>query len=282
MNCEQWLPRIEEYVDGELDDSSVKRLRSHLALCPDCSNEYKQLRMEQELYQSYVRDVDVTPALWATVQARIQQDGAGPSILDRLRRLGSAFTSGPRLSPVYAMLLVILAVAVTVIVMRRSGNNNRRDAGIVAKETPAPTPSPTSTPLSGGGQEVPSPKPESPARDNDTVKDQLAKNEIKRPEKPAAKPAAKPAPITAEQAIREAEQKYVAAIAILSRDANKHRSELDPAVAAKFEATLASLDFTIKETRRAVHEHPGDPVAAQYMMAAYSEKLDVLREMAGQ
>lgn len=280
MNCEKWLPRIEEYVDGELDESSVKRLRSHLALCPHCSNEYKQLRKEQELYQSYVRDVDVTPALWATVQARIQQDGAGPTILDRLRRLGSAFTSGPRLSPVYAMLLVIMAVAVTVIVMRRSANHGDR-GDLVANGTPMPTPSATSTPLPGG-QVVPSPKPESPARDNDTVKDQLAKNDIKRPEKPAAKPAAKPAPITAEQAIREAEQKYVAAIAILSRDANKHRSELDPAVAAKFEATLASLDFTIKETRRAVHEHPGDPVAAQYMMAAYSEKLDVLREMAGQ
>jgi len=92
----------------------------------------------------------------------------------------------------------------------------------------------------------------------------------------------KPAPLTAEQAVREAEQKYVAAIAILSRDVNKHRSELDPAIAAKFEATLASIDFTIRETKRAVREHPGDPVAAQYMLAAYSEKLDVLREMAGQ
>jgi len=94
--------------------------------------------------------------------------------------------------------------------------------------------------------------------------------------------AAEPAPLTAEQAVREAEQKYVAAIAILSRDVSKHRSELDPAIAAKFEATLASIDFTIRETKRAVREHPGDPVAAQYMLAAYSEKLDVLREMAGQ
>jgi hypothetical protein len=117
---------------------------------------------------------------------------------------------------------------------------------------------------------------------NEVPRNEFAKNELKRPAKPAASSTAKSAPLTAEQAIREAEQKYVAAIAILSRDVNKHRSELDPAVAAKFEATLASIDFTIKETRRAVHEHPGDPVAAQYMLAAYSEKLDVLREMAGQ
>src|SRR5215467_5273293 len=103
MNCEKWLPLIEEYVDGELDESSVKNLRAHLASCSACATEHKQLLKEQELYQNYVRDLEVTPALWATVQARIQRDGAGPSVFERLQRLASAFTSGPRLSPVYAM-----------------------------------------------------------------------------------------------------------------------------------------------------------------------------------
>jgi hypothetical protein len=279
MNCEQWLPLIEEYVDGELEGASAKTLRSHLASCPACASEYKQLLREQDLYQSYARDVEVTPALWAGVQARIQQDGAGPSILERLRRLGSAFAAGPRLSPVYAMLLVILAVAVTVIVMRRSGRDNTS----VAVIPPSPAPSSTaSTPSPSPGTVQPLPKPESPRRENDIRRNDIAQNNAQRTAKPSMKSIPQPAPLTAEQAIREAEQKYIAAIAILSRDVNKHRSELDPAVAAKFEATLTSIDFTIKETRRAVHEHPGDPVAAQYMLQAYSEKLDVLREMAGQ
>jgi hypothetical protein len=275
MNCEQWLPLIEEYVDGELDESAAKGLRGHLASCEHCAAEHRQLRKEQELYQSYVRDVEVTPALWASVQARIQQDGAGPGIMERLRRLASAFASGPRLSPVYAMLLVIVAVGVTVIVMRRSGPTQ---VGPLAGVTSTPEPSPSATTSPVPGPVEPSPKQESPRRDNEVVSDRFARNDTTRP----AKPAVKAAPMTAEQAIREAEQKYVAAIAILSRDVNKQRSELDPAIAARFEATLASIDFTIKETRRAVHEHPGDPVAAQYMLAAYSEKLDVLREMAGQ
>jgi hypothetical protein len=271
MNCEKWLPLIEEYLDGELDESSVKGVRAHLAACGDCASEYRQLRREQDLYQSYMRDIEVTPALWASVQARIQQDGAGPGIFERIRRLASAFTAGPRLSPVYAMLLVIIAVAVTIIVMRRPGPSID-NKGIIAGATPEPSPSATGTP--GPSPQVPVPKPES-SRSAPT----LAENQ---PAPRPPRPIVKPTQPTAEQAVREAEQKYVAAIAILSRDVGKHRSELDPAVAAKFEATLASIDFTIRETKRAVREHPGDPVAAQYMLAAYSEKLDVLREMAGQ
>jgi len=278
MSCEKWLPLIEEFIDGELDDSFIRGLRAHLAACGDCSSEYRQLLKEQELYQNYMRDIEVTPSLWAGVQARIQQNGAGPGIFARIRRFASAFTAGPRLSPVYAMLLVLVAVAVTVIVMRRPpapsgtpGGPNDESIARNTSPTPTPVPSQTGTPTPGVKG---TPKPESPRQEST-----IAEN------RPSSRPphvVVKPAQPTAEQAVREAEQKYVAAIAILSRDVNKHRSELDPAVAAKFEATLASIDFTIRETRRAVREHPGDPVAAQYMLAAYSEKLDVLKEMAGQ
>jgi hypothetical protein len=277
MSCEKWLPLIEEFLDGELDDSSIKSVRAHLASCRGCSTEYKQLLKEQELYQNYMRDIEVTPALWAGVQARIQQNGAGAGIFSRIRTVAAAFTAGPRLSPVYAMLLVIIAVAVTVIVMRRPGtpsgtSSTSSEAGQpIARLTPEPAPSQTAAPAPVAKE---TPKPGLPQSEPTSAKGQP----ISRP--PRAVP--RPAEPTAEQAVREAEQKYVAAIAILSRDVNKHRSELDPAVAAKFEATLASIDFTIKETRRAVHEHPGDPVAAQYMLSAYSEKLDVLKEMAGQ
>ena len=86
---------------------------------------------------------------------------------------------------------------------------------------------------------------------------------------------------TPDQLIREAEQKYLAAISILSRDVNRHRSQLDAETALRFERTLAAIDRTITDTRRAVREHPGDPVAAQYMLTAYAKKVDVLREMIG-
>jgi hypothetical protein len=84
---------------------------------------------------------------------------------------------------------------------------------------------------------------------------------------------------TPAQLVREAEQKYLAAIAMLSRDVNRHRSQLDPMLLARFDASLSEIDRTIKETRRVVHENPGDPIALQYLLAAYSKKVEVLRGM---
>jgi hypothetical protein len=50
---------------------------------------------------------------------------------------------------------------------------------------------------------------------------------------------------------------------------------------ARLDQALASVDRTIAGTRKAVRQHPDDPVAVQYMLSAYSRKVDVLREMIG-
>ncbi|HEX6624701.1 MAG TPA: zf-HC2 domain-containing protein [Pyrinomonadaceae bacterium] len=79
--------------------------------------------------------------------------------------------------------------------------------------------------------------------------------------------------------VREAEQKYLAAIRLLSRDVSSRRARLDEETRARFEQTLAAVDRTIADTRRAAREHPRDPVAVQYMLTAYAKKVEVLREM---
>ena len=50
-------------------------------------------------------------------------------------------------------------------------------------------------------------------------------------------------------------------------------------VLAKFDASLSEIDRTIRETRRVVRENPEDPIALQYLLAAYSKKVEVLRGM---
>jgi hypothetical protein len=82
--------------------------------------------------------------------------------------------------------------------------------------------------------------------------------------------------------VNEAEQKYLAAIAMLSRNASRKRPQMDPLTLAKLDRAIASIDRTIAGTRKAVREHPDDPVAVQYMLTAYARKVDVLREMAAQ
>ena len=89
----------------------------------------------------------------------------------------------------------------------------------------------------------------------------------------------KPAP-TPEQLVREAEQKYLSAIAILEKDVTRNKSKLDPTMVVRFEKAMVDIDNTIAETRRAVRENPEDPIALQYMLSAYAKKIDVLREVA--
>jgi Putative zinc-finger len=86
--------------------------------------------------------------------------------------------------------------------------------------------------------------------------------------------------VTSDELVRAAEGKYVAAIALLARDVRRRRDSLDREEAARFGRTLAAVDRAIAETRRAARSRPRDPVAAQYMLAAYSKKVDLLREMA--
>jgi hypothetical protein len=85
---------------------------------------------------------------------------------------------------------------------------------------------------------------------------------------------------TPDELVRDAERKYVAAIALLARDVRRRRSALEAGEAARFERTLAAVDRAIAETRRAARRRPADPLAAQYMLAAYSKKVDLLRDMA--
>jgi hypothetical protein len=85
---------------------------------------------------------------------------------------------------------------------------------------------------------------------------------------------------SADSLVREAEQRYVAAIRILERDVQTRRQRIDPETRARFDETLASIDRTIAETRKSARQHGNDPVAVQYMLSAYAKKVEVMREMA--
>jgi len=278
MKCEDYRVLIEDFVDGSLDPKSAARVTSHASTCNECSGFYQELSREQDLYARYQRDVEVTPMLWASIESRIKQErSAKPQgFISRFREQMGAVLAAPRLSPAFAAALVIIAIGATVFVMSRlnynqprelaSGNNN-------ASITPSGGSNGTSNPV------APSTTPQ-PGKDN--AKD-IAKSPANVPRdaetgKAIAKRQAAPA-MTPAQLVRDAEDKYLTAIAMLSRDVNGRRSQLDPIMLARFDATLADIDRTIKDTRQVVKDNPGDPIALQYLLAAYSKKVDVLREM---
>ncbi|HKQ99334.1 MAG TPA: zf-HC2 domain-containing protein, partial [Pyrinomonadaceae bacterium] len=116
MRCEECLPLIEEYVDGELDERTTERLETHLTTCEACAQELTVVRREQEIYARYQRDVEVTPAQWSIVRARIEQERDAQSDTAHERRpawfKGIDLRNFFRPAFVAALLLVIFAAAV--------------------------------------------------------------------------------------------------------------------------------------------------------------------------
>jgi hypothetical protein len=281
MKCEECLLVIEEYVDGDLEERDAGRVTAHLAACNSCAAISEDLTREQEIYSYYQRDVEVTPALWNGIKTRIEEENAGRSfgILTNLRELFAQIFRAPRFSPALAAALVLVTVGITVVVMRYITPNNspsieQADPGIAKygenpneKEETA-----KGSQGSGGANEG------NPIKEKEVQELPPVASNSPRPVKRQPKLAKAPTP---EELVRQAEEKYLAAIAILSEDVKKRREQLDPNSLEQFQLVLASIDQTIAETRRAVRQYPEDPVAVQYMMTAYAKKVEVLREMAG-
>ena len=279
MKCEDYLPIIESYVDGELDGETAQRVRTHLAVCDSCQEYVAELRQEQEVYALYNREVDITPAMWAAVAARIEKvkPVRSTNLLGSAGKWLAGLMGTPRLSPALAAALIIATVGTTVVVMKYLNSPAPVERTEIVESLPAEAnkdqqPKPEKMQPPSGSEAPPTVKGPEIARVDEGVKT---------PERPkvAVKSAAKPAP-TPEQLVREAEQKYLSAIAILEKDVSRNKSKLDPMMVVRFEKAMVEIDNTIAETRRAVRENPDDPIALQYMLSAYAKKVDVLREIA--
>jgi hypothetical protein len=302
MRCEDVRPLVEDYFDGELDEQTNDLMAQHVGLCAACASLYQKLEGEQELYLRYECEAQPAPAFWENVMARAAEErvthSSGP--LSRLQGWFNGLLGGftaPRFSPSLTALIVLVAIAITIGVMRY--NNSPQIADNRA----------SSYRNEGSPTQVFSTQPDEIAREALPSKDDAAAVQKSEPDEGGQPPSVKNSagrktrpllaaskgnnvrvnlkastaerqPISADELVREAEQKYVEAIALLSRDVNRRRSRLDPQTTARFERTLAAVNRTIADTRRAVRKHPGDPVATQYMLTAYARKVDVLREMA--
>ena len=301
MRCVDCQPIVEAYFDGELDEQTTVEVAGHLGACASCQSLFAKLEEEQELYLSYEFDAQPAPDFWNNILARTAAENtARPLRSFSLLRgwIGSTVErfNAFRLSPSLAALLVLVAIGITVAVMRYGNSQEEKTVPVnVARNEAAsaptpqpdvvvkPTPQPEEKQASRKGSEPEVHETPQLAKVRAGRKDRNPVLSASNERKTAVelRPDVAGRPQTSDELVREAEQKYVAAIAMLSRDANRRRSRLDPGTAARFAQTLAAVDRTIADTRRASRQHPGDPVAAQYMLTAYAKKVDVLREIIG-
>jgi anti-sigma factor RsiW len=303
MRCEEFQPLIEDYFDGELDERTNEQVAQHVSVCAACASLYRKLEGEQELYVRYECEARPAPDFWDNVMARAVEENTARSSrpLNILRNWFSSALgnfNAPRFSPSLTALIVIIAIGITIGVMRYVNPRESATQSVsLSQNEGAPVRASSTLPEENIRPTNPSKGHETEEqgskRDVGSEPPQLVKNGSGRKGRlvlAASKenagrvnprPPASGRNPTSDELVREAEQKYVEAIAMLSRDVNRRRSRLDAQTAARFERTLAAVNRTIADTRRAARKHPGDPVATQYMLTAYARKVDVLREIIG-
>jgi hypothetical protein len=113
MDC---LPLVEEFFDGEVDENTGERMRAHLASCAECAAAFDALGAEQEMFLRYDRELEVTPALWHGVRARIADAQPEPrprSLFSQLSERFAAAFAMLALRPSFASALALLMVGVT-------------------------------------------------------------------------------------------------------------------------------------------------------------------------
>ena len=265
MKCERCQPLLEDYFDDELEKQISAQVSAHLRSCSACEKLGAEIKLEREIYSRYNRDVDVTPAIWANVHARIQDEKQPePGLSARVREWMARGFSAPRLSPALAAALVILTIGITVGVMSYLQSRSPLPKQVAQQENSKGSLEPNTA----------SDKQPEAAKDTPHTAPPLE------PDQPKPTIAKKKTPVEVDpnRLVIQAEQKYLAAIAILSRDLDSRRRQLDPETRSRFDFALAEIDQTIYATQQAVRGNRSDPIALGYLLTAYSKKVEFLRD----
>jgi hypothetical protein len=295
MNCERCKNELEDFLYGELGEAKADEIRAHLGSCAVCAALRDEIDRENEIFGRFYEQTSIEPAaeMWEAIRAHINSEAGGETRPDRSRR---GWLEGLRarapvglLAPAalrqaaFSALLVVLSVTATLICVKiymKPGDNGADTvAGKGGAAVPTITPRQVATP-------APSPAP-SPsidiaiARRNNGAALKGARPHGERvtpPRQPIDRELADQELMN--QQIARAEREYQKAIELLGRAIAKQRDRLDPALIKQYESSLALIDDSINASRRALRESPDDPVAGQFLLAAYAKKLDLMQDIA--
>lgn len=292
MNCEDCLLMLDEFVENELDKRNVSQVSAHLEGCAECAGEYQMLRRELQAYSQYLPNIQATPALWINIQADFEKAGRERFSFGSFRFWFKKTFGAPAFKPAFAALSLTLLITLGIIIgltKFKPGENSFGET-TVSQKTDFQS-APEKSDENANKKILNNDKKDEVSKPVDKITIPLAANRIKRNvvrldlSKPKNQlvnsklinPNRKSA---TEEAVEKAERQYLSAITVLSRDIQRRRARLSPVIISQLEQSLAEIDNTITKTRRAAHQQPSDPLAVQYMTAAYAKKVELLRNIA--
>jgi hypothetical protein len=278
------LAAMDELVEGSLDGSLAREAIAHIAMCGPCSQLHAKLRYEQDLYRQYLLDVEPTPAAWANLRLALRKEKVirASQPQSRLQRwlpiVGLNVT--PQIATALVLITIGLAIGITVwrtTIDAAKHQVQKAGSGIQAasegnRDGAHPDANKTDRRASVEDDHRRS-EPSAP-KSSDRREIRMSRAGRRMIERSRAVP-------TVEQVARSAEQQYLSAIEILSRDVRR-RAFVSPALLSQLERALTEVDRNIAATRKVARKQPRDPFAVQYLALAYEKKVELLRELTNQ
>jgi anti-sigma factor RsiW len=282
---------LQSYFDGELSIEMMEKVGRHLTSCVGCKRAARELEqaslvLSEALEPEFALSVP-TDRLRSRIDAAIAErrvlNPARPSLAAASTRssrrwfasIAELFTLSPQRALAYGGVAAVLLFALTFAILRFNHRVAPPPTPFVAVNNPAPAPAPAPTKESKQSNPAPVSSPgvtkEKDARQNSYV----AVNRRVTPKRDTNREEA------SHVQLLPGERSYLKTIAKLD---NTIRSEsnkpMRPALQSEFERNLAMVDRAIAATRSAAKQNPSDPDAAEFMFAAYQNKVDLLNQVA--
>lgn len=163
MKCDDCLNLLAEYIDGEVVETETERISAHLITCAGCTQEFELLTAEQELFNRYDRELNITPSIWSAIQARTATESRANEAKAKLRPLAwlAGLFATPRIGFAFSGAMAVLIAAVVIGVMYLKTQPQPPATGVASTVNPgsAPPPpiyvTPPAAPINGGNNAVP-------------------------------------------------------------------------------------------------------------------------------
>lgn len=138
MNCNKYLPLIEELADNELDEATARKVTSYLATCPECAAYYENLKREKEAYSQFLFTAEPPADLWKNFQSKLQAEKENSSQSSQISSIFASWkfklASFPRLAPAVAFAALLFAFAIGFALLKSRLPETSTNGAIAAKQ----------------------------------------------------------------------------------------------------------------------------------------------------
>lgn len=282
---------LQSYFDGELAGESLKTVTTHLAACQNCTAAARELETELNLLSAALapeleaavptehlrRRIDAAIAGLHTHSSAVNESSPF-SVGAWLQSLVTPFSVAPQRAFGYAGLVLVLGFAAIL------GLNQWRPVSPAVNQPQVAETSEPSTKENPGNVVATKVEPVEVAVTppvNSTANPKTVR--VKRPTANLNNQVAKRGVDRNDDAVKllPGERSYLQTIAELdSTIKSSSNRPMRPALQAEYERNLALVDRALAATRNAAKKNPNDPDAAEFMFAAYQNKVSLLNTVA--